>query len=207
MDIGTCLGQGWDAFKARPVPQIVATILVIVIMAAIQATNSVIPFLGSLASIVLNGLFMGGLTVVALKAIRGEEIAIPDVFTPFRDRPVDYLVVGLVMQAGVVLCGIGVIATMLIFFFAPVMVALGSDYKSALGFAKDMSFANFGNVLLLAIVLFLINLVAAIPLGLGLLVTIPMSYAAIVSAYNQLQARALPAQTEPSPHVTPPPGE
>ncbi len=201
MDIGSCIQRGWDVFKNSAVPMIVGTLIVLVATVLVGQLNHTIPFLGLIASVLLTGLFVGGLTVMAAKANRGEHVDVPDVLTPFRDRPGDYLLVGLVMQAGLLACGIGVVATFVIFLFAPVLVAQGDDYQTALGRAKDLSFANLGSVFLLALVLIALNILGALACGIGLVVSLPVTYVAIVEAFDQLQRKEPPQSEE---HILPP---
>lgn len=127
---------------------------------------------------------------MAIKAIRGEPVEIQDAFKPFVDRPGDYLIVGLAMQSGVVVCVVGIIATCFIFFFAPVLVAQGADYRGALRNAKDISLAHLGEVLALLLIVALINIAGALVFGIGLFVTLPVTYIAVVEAYEQLRKQS-----------------
>jgi uncharacterized membrane protein len=136
---------------------------------------------------------------MAIKANRGETLELQDAFNPFSDRPMDYLVIGLVMQSGIILCGIGVIATYLIFFFAPIAVVQGADYRSALKTAKDMTFANWGEVFVLWIIFALINICGALACGIGLLITVPITHIAMVNAFEQLRASTSSSLVENNP--------
>jgi hypothetical protein len=189
MDLGSCLTRGWEVFKKDPVPLILGTLLLILVGAICFSVTAILPWaLPLIAGLLLSGLLAGGATVMALKANQGEKVALQDALKPFSDRPIDYLVTGLAMYCGVVLCGIGVVVTSLIFFFAPVLVAQGADYRSALKTAKEITFANWGEVFVLLLIFALINFCGALVCGVGLLATIPITYIAMVNAYDQLRA-------------------
>lgn len=187
MDLGSCLKQSWETFTQNPIPLIIGALLIVVANAVVSIIAQLIPLpLSILVSMLPAGFFVGGLAIVALKAHHGLEVEMFDVFDPFINRPADFLVMGLVIQSGAIACGIGVIVTYVIFFFAPLLVAKGSDYRSALGKAKDITFNNFGEVLALSLIVALLNIAGTIACGFGLLVSLPVSYLMIVNAYDQL---------------------
>lgn len=200
MDLGSCITGGWEVFKRDPVPLILGTLLLIIAWTIYSLVTSFLPWaLSLLAGLLPYGLLVGGWTGMALKANRGEKVELQDAFKPFSDRPIDYLVVGLVMQSGVILCGIGVIATYLIFFFAPIVVVQGADYRSALKSAKEITFANWGEVFVLMLIFALINICGALVCGIGLLITVPITQIALVKAYDQLRASTTASLTEKNP--------
>ncbi len=200
MDLGSCLTRGWEVFKKDPVPLVLGTLLLMIAWAIYSLVTSLLSQVLSLvASLLPYGLLIGGCTVMAVKANREEKVELQDAFKPFSDRPIDYLVIGLVMQSGIILCGIGVIVTYLIFFFAPIAVVLGKDYRSALKTAKEITFANWGEVFVLMLIFALINICGTLACGIGLLVTIPITQIAMVNAYDQLRASTAASLVEKNP--------
>jgi hypothetical protein len=200
MDLGSCLTRGWEVFKKDPVPLILGSLLLIIALTLYSIVTSLLPWgLSVIAGLLPNGLIIGGWTVMAVKANREETVELQDAFKPFTDRPIDYLVVGLVMQSGIILCGIGAIVTYLIFFFAPIVVVLGADYRSALKTAKELTFTNWGEVFVLLLIFGLINICGTLACGIGLLVTIPITQIAMVNAYDQLRASTSASLPEKNP--------
>jgi hypothetical protein len=73
-------------------------------------------------------------------------------------------------------------------FLAPaIVIDEGRDPISALRRSAELTEGRVIPVLVLGIFLFGLNLIGAIPFGLGLLVTIPVSFLAVVHVYRRLQ--------------------
>ena len=108
-----------------------------------------------------------------------------EAFAPFRERQGDYLLVGLALCAGLFVCGVGVLVTSLLFLFAPLIVAEGEDYKTALIRSKDLVLANLGDCIAIYAVLAVINAVGLFTL-LGWLASLPISAIVVARAYEEL---------------------
>ncbi|MET7133530.1 hypothetical protein MT994_05335 [Cellulosimicrobium sp. MI9406] len=97
------------------------------------------------------------------------------------------LIVGILSGIGLVLCVLPGLA-MLLFSAFVYYVALdqGVDAITAIRTSFSLVAKNFGQVFLLLLALVGINILGAIPCGLGLFVTIPLSYVAVGYAYRRL---------------------
>lgn len=93
----------------------------------------------------------------------------------------------LVGVASVITFGLGGIVLAIFTVFAvPFVVDRGAAIFGSIGESFRLVGRNFGAVLLLLLALLGINLLGAIPLGLGLLVTIPLSFLAVAYAFRRL---------------------
>jgi predicted small integral membrane protein len=181
------LDYAWTTFKLRTSSLVAATFgtaLALCVAHGVLALTVSWP-VAAFASLLLSGLAAGGMMNAARIAGRGDDPSLRDAFQPFSARQGDYLLVGLGLGAGVVLCWVGVLATNLLFLFAPLLVAEGSDYKQALTRSKDLVLGNFSDALSLFAVLAALNMLGAITV-IGWLVTVPLTALTIVKAYEQL---------------------
>jgi hypothetical protein len=195
MQVGESLEGAWQTFKQHTSSLVAATftlMLAQLVLQGILARTLHSSPLSFVLNLLLAGLFMGGQMNVARIAARGQEPTIADAFAPFTARQGDYLIVGLAVGAGALLCGIGVLVTCFLFLFAPLLVVDGCDFKTALRQSKDMMVASLGDVLGLFLVLVALNLLGAITL-IGWLVALPITSLMLVRAYERLRARGLPS--------------
>jgi hypothetical protein len=183
IDFGIAFSEGWNAYSKHIVNFLVATL----IMGLLSITIILIPIM------------LVGLVHMALKAVRGEDTQINDVFYGFNDFG-RYFVGGLlyigVALLGVLACGIGafVSAGILLFFF-PLMI----DKEMSAGQAFSECWAFFKTDWLMAIVLaFVTSLVSSAgsyALGVGALFSVPLSMCVVAAAYYRVigSAPAAPA--------------
>jgi hypothetical protein len=82
VDIGGCLSRGWETFKANAGIMIGASLLVYL---ALMASN-MIPYLGVLVGLFLNGPLMGGLWLFYIRRLRGHDAGVGDAFGGFGPR-------------------------------------------------------------------------------------------------------------------------
>jgi len=153
MDIGALFKRVWPVFTQNIVTFLLAVVISFAVQFGVSLVLGMIPIAGQIASIIigpaLNGLFLGGIALMAGKSLSGATISLSDLFVPFQDRQVDYAVVGLAMFAGVLACGIGVLATAFLFMVAPIMAADGMGYQDAIRRSYEMVTADVGGFLLL----------------------------------------------------------
>ncbi|HET8936223.1 MAG TPA: hypothetical protein VFN67_22420 [Polyangiales bacterium] len=193
MQVGESLEGAWQTFKQHTGSLIATTFALIVAQLVLQGilARTLQSPLSFVLNLLLLGLVAGGLMNVARIAARGQEPTIADAFAPFTARQGDYLLVGLALGAGTLVCFIGVVVTGFLFLFAPLLVVDGSDFKTALRQSKDMMLAHVGEILGLFLLLIALNVLGAITL-IGWLVTLPITSLMVVRAYEQLRARGLP---------------
>ena len=79
LDVFGCLGRSFELWKSNFFPLVGVTLLVYFV----QLIVGVIPFLGTIARLLLNGVFAGGLYYYYLGKIRGEPREVGDAFAGF----------------------------------------------------------------------------------------------------------------------------
>lgn len=199
MRIGAYLEHAWDIFKQHTAALVAATFCLELVQVLVQGvlTRALRSMLAVAASMLISGLVAGGMMVAAQLARQGRSPSLAEAFAPFRERQGDYLLVGLALSGGLVLCGVGVLVTSCLFLFAPLLVAQGADYKEALIRSKDLVLENLGDCVVLYAVLAAINAVGVFTL-LGWLATVPISAIVIARAHEELtRPEALPGGADP----------
>lgn len=207
---GSVIKSGWETFKKRPFFIIGATVL-FAVMSAVFGTLSDIVGQGDAASELVAFLvdfllstFVGiGMTAFFLKAAQTvESVRLGDIWHP--QNYLRYLgasiLQGAVVVIGLVLLIVPGVIFALMFLFTPYIVVdkgLGpiAAMKESARITRGMKWELF----LLMLLMLVLNLVGALLLLVGLLVTIPVSLLAIVGAYRLLQAKAgAPAAAAPA---------
>lgn len=227
---GVAAGRGWDwivsgwgLFKKQP-GMWIGIVVVAMILFFVMA---LIPFLGSLATMVLGPVFAGGVMLGCKALDEGGELEFGHLFAGFKEKLgplaavgaiylvaviVIALVVGLVTGAGLFAllgggdpgAGAGAGAVMGLMLAVLLMLALLLPVFMAMWFAPSLvvlqdrgavdamkeSFAgclkNIVPFLLYGVVLFVASILAAIPLGLGYLVLLPVAAGSVYTAYRDV---------------------
>jgi hypothetical protein len=151
----------------------------------ITFTSILLGIVGTVIGYLITAFFTRG----ALDEVDGRR---PDVAAFFRIGNVvnvilAALIVGILTGVGLVLCILPGLAVLLFSAFV-YYVALDQrqDAITAIRTSFSLVAKNFGQMFLLLLALFGINILGAIPCGLGLFVTIPLSYVAVGYAYRRL---------------------
>lgn len=172
--------DSWETVKTNAGPLIGGCLLVVIIIVGAGA----IPF----ANLVVQGPLQFGLYAVALRAVRGQSVEFPEIFSGFQ-RFVPTFVAGLLITilalAGAIFCIIpGIVIAILYLPTFFIMSDDGLDFWPAMEKSRTVVWNNFAQWALLSLALFVLNLIGSIPCGLGLLVTAPMSLVVIAKAYE-----------------------
>lgn len=194
LSVGAAFSYGWQKFSQNAGPLIVVTLLVwaagVVINVVGRAFDSVLGQLViSVLAFVITQVMTRGLVRAALTIVNGGR---PDPGTAFSfDNIGPYLVgsilFGLAVGVGLILCVIpGLIIGALLGFWAFACVEQDLDGVSALQRSLELTRSNFGQVILFGLAYIGVNLIGALLCGIGLLVTIPLSYVAAAHFYRQL---------------------
>lgn len=194
MQVGESLKSAWGTFNERASALCAATAALVVIEVVANAilarTSSWV--LSFTLSALLSGLLAGGQMNVARIAASGRDPSWSDAFAPFKARQGDYLLVGLAIGLGSLVCGIGFLVTAFFFMFAPVRVVEGDDFKQALRESKNLVVDNLNDCIALFFTVFALNFLGFITV-IGWMATLPITSIMVVRAYDRLRARALPA--------------
>lgn len=197
--VGECVEFGWNEFKRKPATYVLTTFVLLVLYAGAQFASTYLKGIGIVLGLILGPLYWICTVAVARKGATGVEPTLNDAFRPFTERQGDYLMVALAMASGAILCGIGIVITWFLFTFSAILVLDGRDFKTAVIESKDLVLKHPGEVAMLLIVLFALNLAGALACVVGTLATTPISTLAFVKGYEQLtRPGILPADVAPA---------
>lgn len=184
-DVGQLLGEAWNLFKDNIGPFLGGVLVMLVLLSA-----SSITYIGP---IILSGPMMLGLYKMILSAIRRQPVEFGDLFSGFKQfLPgfLAYLVITIFTSVGMIFCIIpGILISIL---YAPTYLFIlddNLDFWNAMEASRKMVMNNFGQWLVLSLILFLINLAGTLACCVGILVSMPVSLLVIALAYD-LQRRA-----------------
>lgn len=193
---------GWETFKKRPGFFIGVFVLTWIIsyIASRLGSNLGLAHTPSMVALALGGVLvnivvgvfvkMGTISLLlkahdAPEAARVRDLWAPQTFWPYLGASI---LVGLIVIAGIILLIVPGIIWSLRYLFVPYLVI---DRKlSPMAALRESSRITYGHkweLLGLGIVLLCLNIVGAIALLIGLLVTIPLTSIALVHAYRTLE--------------------
>lgn len=206
--VGEAIGYAWRKFTGNALVWILFALLVIVVGIVFNSGNftsyqgvwesgnasAEMDTGGSLLGLVgavLVGILQGLGTNAALREVSGQK---PTFASLFRARNLGMIVLAALLLiaaqfVGLLLCLIG-FPVVLIFAVFTYQGVIDKDQNAWEAFIASFKLVgqNFGAVFLLELALFGINILGLIPCGLGLLITIPLSYIALSFAYRRLTA-------------------
>lgn len=205
LSVGDCVGFGWETFKKRPGILIGALLLTVIIPSipgmlfpGPELVPGEPPPLPSAASVVasLVGVVLGilahlGAITFSLRAHDDvEAVKIGDLWNPqafWRFLGTEILLAIIVFVGFLFLIVPGIIAA-LGFGFAPYLVVeRGAGPIEALKQSWHLTKGYKWTLLVLALALIGLNLLGLVALVVGLLVTVPISWLAVVHAYRTMQ--------------------
>jgi uncharacterized membrane protein len=188
--IGEYVGSGWETFKKNAGGFVGFTIVLFLINIALAKINESASPVGSLISLLISGPLNAGFLIVAFKVLRHRETAFGDFFRGFNN----YLPLFLVSLVSGVLIGLGFLLLIIpgiylavaYTFALPLVLEKKMNFWDAMEFSRKLISKNWFSFFGFAFVLVLINFAGALLLGVGLLVTIPLSVGAIAAAYADI---------------------
>lgn len=194
LDVGTALSYGWRKFQQYAGPLLVIVLIVVVVQLAfsllrLTADGIAIQFLWSIVGFLVGQIVMLGVYRAALLVTQGVS---PDPGKAFNlDRLGDYVIASVLYSIavgiGLILCIIPGLILAVLFAFYPYFVL--DQHKGAvesLSASWQLVSANFGSVLGLLVVAFLLFILGAILCGVGLLVTAPVALLMVAYGYRVL---------------------
>ena len=181
--IGESLSQGFEFFKAN----VGASILFVII----SVVAGFIPFVGALFMPLMSINFMAGVKRYRNNATPFDVGQLFD-FSYAVDKIVGPLVVGILIMIGMIFLivpGI-ILALMWAFLYCVLADRPGTSFSEAMKISAAVTKGNRLSIFLFMIICSLLAFVSMIPLGLGLLVAIPMIQAAMYCAYESCKGRS-----------------
>jgi hypothetical protein len=148
------------------------------------------PKFGPWIQMLINGPISAGYYLVMHRIFQKQPLSFENFFEGFKIfLPVLMvsIVVNLITTIGFVLLIIPGLAFALLFLFSMPLVVFGNlDYFSAMEVSRKIVMRNFGEFVILGLVITLINVIGLLMFAIGVLVTIPLSYAIIFLVYKDL---------------------
>ncbi len=217
LDIGGCLGRGWELLKSHFGLLVLGTFIWLVMQVIMQLIG-LIPLLGALISLVVAGPLMGGFYNFFIKAIRNQSGGVGDVFSGFGPRflhlMLTTIVQGLLIGAAavivilpVLLAGgmqrgepspLAIAIVMLILlpaavyisiawmFSLPLVMDRGLGFWQAMEVSRRVITMHWWSVFGLMFLCGLLTLAGLLACGIGLLVTAPLAFSAMMYAYDDI---------------------
>lgn len=208
LNIGGCLGRGWNLVKQNFWPLVGVNALVTVLLALLGSLSIKLSphdsHFGVGLSFLLAGPLLGGLYLYFLKRIRGENATIEVAFSGFSTRFLHlflgHLVAGLLIGLGFI-CLIlpGIYLAVAWMFTLVLIIDKGLDFWPAMELSRKIITKHWWKFLWFAILTFLLKMAGVLFCIIGVFITAPIMLAAFLYAYEdifgvQAQAQA-PAKT------------
>jgi len=177
---------GWGLFKQYPGGFVGFCLIYLLIQAALHS----IPYLGAVASFAVSTpLFMGNF-IVSAKLLHGQTPEFRDFFAGFQyflPLLLLSLVAGLFIGIGTLLLIIPGLYLIVAYMFASYLVVdRRLDFWPAMELSRHTVHPRWFGFFAFMLLVALLNLAGAVALGVGLLVTIPLSFCAVTAAYADL---------------------
>lgn len=202
---GSAVGYGWRKFWANPGSWLLIALLFIVIQGLIEAVTGGLSsggdlsnsysssrIIGSLVSAVVGWILQAQLVKGALSESAGRKASVAEFFK-FENVGaviVASIIVGVLSTIGFLLLVIpGLIVVFLSMFVYQFLQDEDLDGVAAVKASFSLVSKNFGKLIGLALLLIVINLVGLCLVGIGLLVTLPITAIATTYAYKTLQGQ------------------
>ena len=215
LDIGSCISRSWELLKAHFWPIVGISLLVMIAMGAINQLVALVSgpdfrgmmlehrFSGGTLSIVLGtsvvtapayAILMGGLYRYYLKLIRGQRAEIGDAFSGFTIAPGQLALVGLVKAAlsllGYLFCILpGIYLSVAWMFAVPLVIDRRMQFWDAMELSRKVVTRHWFLLFAFVLVLGLISVCGFIACCIGLFVSIPITWMALMYAYEDMFGR------------------
>ena len=197
LDIGSCLRRGWALVKSDFWPLVGVTALILALLAAVSSFGEVsrsvgnVHFNTSVLGFLLGGPLMGGLYLYYLKKIRGEPVRVETAFSGFSHSLLHLIlasfVTGVLTTLGficLILPGIFLVVAWL--FTLPLVIDKRLDFWPAMRVSLRTISKHWWKFLGFLIVLGLVNLGGVLLCVVGVFITLPVSFAALMYAYEDI---------------------
>jgi uncharacterized membrane protein len=184
-DILLCLREGWELFLRRPALLAGATL----IAAIINLAASMIPF----ATLITYPLLLAGLYVMIIRLDAGESVALgnlADGLPRFVPLLVASVLISLLVTFGLMLLVLPGIYLAVAWGFTTLnIIDRGMDFWPAMEDSRRTITAHFFPYFGLVLIMLVIVTLGSLPLGLGLLVAVPVCLGAQYRFYRRLLPR------------------
>jgi predicted Ser/Thr protein kinase len=211
LDVRSCLRRGWELVKGDFWPIVGATALVQVLLGALNSyapaftanagkTHVVIPGL----AVLLDGPLLGGLYLLYLKKIRREAATVETVLSGFSRCFLQLFLASLVANLLLFLAFVCLVLPFIYLFVAwifllPLVADKRLEFWSAMQLSRKAVSKHWWQFFGFGILLVLFNIAGFLACCIGIFVTVPVSLAALMYAYEDIFS--VPAGTAKTPAV------
>ena len=200
--IRSCIGEGWRAFRRYHGPLIgaflVATVLQVLIALPGAGSTEGRQMLVTIVALALAGPLEAGQAWVVLKGVRRRGPRVGDLFQGFRrfgDALLAYVLTSLIILVGLLLAVVPGVLFWLkysVVFYALMDQRLSG--REAMRESARLTKGHRGKIFLLGLTLLGLNILGAAAFLVGLLVTVPVSYASMAALYGRLKKEKGPKE-------------
>jgi hypothetical protein len=186
--IGHCIGRGWHLVTSRFWLTVGTTFIVVVLSLGVGS----IPFLGAFASFALAYVLFGGLDWFFLKVIRGQPADVGDAFSGFTRAFVPLLLFSIVGQlltsVGFLFCILPGIYLTIAWLMLTTLIILDKnlEFWPAMELSRRVVSRHWWQFFGLFLLCMIINFLGALACCVGFFITLPVTTAAIVYAYEDV---------------------
>jgi len=197
--IGDYFGRGWEIFKTKALLFVLFTVFLVLLNVVVSMlpfplgsrgedgmSNGILSFALSVVTPVLSA----GYYFVAFQVARGRSAVFNDFFRGFNKfLPIflTALVAGILTAIGFVLLVIpGIYLAVAYLFAQPLVIDKNADFWQAMETSRQLITKKWFSFFGLLLVIALLNFAGLLLLGVGLLVTVPLSVCIIAAAYEDI---------------------
>ena len=148
------------------------------------------PNYGQIIQMIIAGPISAGYYLTINKIRRGEHISFSNFFDGFKifmPTMLLSMLTGLIISVGMFMLVVPGIFFSVIYLFAMPLIVFGKlDFWPAMESSRIIIMRNFWEALLFGLLIVGINILGLLALGFGVLITIPLSYAMILMAYEDI---------------------
>lgn len=211
VDVFGCVGRAWDLIKEDFASIVGTNLLVLMVTLGVYAlagyfTNPameslmrknfspgalLIVGLGNMVTLPIYSILYGGLYWFLLKKIRGEPAGVEDAFAGFRKPLLQLALLGIVKGVltglGFLLCVVpGIYLAVAWTFSEALVVDKQLGFWEAMELGRKLVTKHWLTILCLVLVVGIVSMVGVVACCVGILVTIPIGFAAMMFAYEDI---------------------
>ncbi len=182
VNIGSWISRGWDIVTADMGSFLLLGLIYIVILTVASSTV--------IGEWLVIGPLQVGIFYIIFEKMRGKPINIGDIakgFNFFIAAVLSNILISIFSAIGFLLCIIPGLIIMALYIFAPpLIVEKNLDFWAAMEESRKVAKEHLFELTLFLFILALINLVGVLVCGIGIIFTLPLSFAAIAVGYDEL---------------------
>lgn len=182
VNIGSWISRGWDIVTADMGSFLLLGLIYIVIVTVASSTV--------IGEWLVIGPLQVGIFYIIFEKMRGKPINIGDIakgFNFFIAAVLSNILISIFSAIGFLLCIIPGLIIMALYIFAPpLIVEKNLDFWAAMEESRKVAKEHLFELTLFLFILALINLVGVLVCGIGIIFTLPLSFAAIAVGYDEL---------------------